>query len=178
MYEMLRHLSEFSHDLLHCPMFGSVPDESLRYFSPALASHWTSEPTVTHMARFSGASANAMIGCYHPCHTLSPPIVYILVGAHRVHTYLLPLLELSMISCLFDYQSMSLKANRAWNIHVRAARVACLAVNIHVRFVIASVTVAVIVGSMPIILFISLTTQSHIEHSRTTGTRMDTRFVC
>ena len=32
-------------------MFGSFPDESLMYFSPALVSHWILEPTFTHMPR-------------------------------------------------------------------------------------------------------------------------------
>ena len=86
-----------------------------------------------------------MIGCHHPCHDWCTPgadLPFAFVGAvHVIGPVRL---------------SMSLKTNRAWSVHVRTARVACLAVQIHVRFVVASVTVAVVVGTIPIVLFIYL----------------------
>ena len=45
---MLWHPAAFSHDCLHCSTLESFPGDESKYFSPALVSHATLDPTFNH----------------------------------------------------------------------------------------------------------------------------------
>ena len=155
-------------------MLDSVPGESFMYFSPALVSHSILEPTSTHMPRFLGASANAMIDCHHGYHACYTPGLHVRVVVVTVAVAVVAgTVHIRLLVSLTNRTGIEYLHTTGTRHGYHACRTLEHRVRLHVRFVVAIVVVVarVGVGVVPVRLFVSLRNEPDIGHSHTGGTR-------